>query len=264
MEPGWYVQHTCKWFGGEIWDEKAGKFTMTEKPVVDAYAWIRSYSVRLGEGAANDFRSGFGNFDSPQNPFLTGSVAMVQQGPWMANYIYNLKPSMSTVKWSREEEMKKPLAERLENYEWAVAPFPSTVPGKLVSYCGFDTLVIPRGSKHPHEAFEFIAYVNRQDVMEKLNKLHCKNSPLAKVSDDFLNHHPNPYIKVFEDLANSPDAFTLPKIGIWPEVGAELDQIAQKMTLKLDDPKTALAEAQQRLQEKYDRYLEMQQARKEK
>lgn len=264
LEPGWYVPHTAQWFGGRVFDESAGRFTLTTPPVIQAYDWIRSYAEKLGPEASGEFRSGFGNFDSPQNPFLTGHMVMCQQGPWMANYIYNLKPSMSTVKWPREVEMSKPLHERLENYEWAVAPFPSTVAGKHVTYCALDTLVIPRGAKHPEEAFEFIAYVNRQDVTEKLNKLHCKNSPLAKVSDDFLNNHPNPYIRVFEDLASSPDAFSIPKVPIWPEVAAELNQVAQRMTLKLGDPKTVLAEAQRRLQEKYDRYLEKQRARKEK
>jgi multiple sugar transport system substrate-binding protein len=261
-EPSWYVAHTAKWFGGNVFDESTGQFQLTDPNVVRAYRWIRGYAQKLGPKAAGDFRSGFGNFDSPQNPFLTGDITMCQQGPWMANYIYNLKPSMSTVKWSREVEMTKPLKERLENYEWAVAPFPSTTPGKLVTYCALDTLVIPRGAKHPKEAFEFIAYVNRQDISEKLNKLHCKQSPLARVSDDFLNNHPNPYIKVFEDLANSPDAFAIPKVPIWPEVAAELDQVAQKMTLKLDDPQTVLAEAQARLQQKYDRYVAMQKSRR--
>jgi hypothetical protein len=57
--------------------------------------------------------------------------------------------------------------------------------------------MIPRGSKHPREAFEFIAYVQRQDVMEKLCQSHCKNSPLATQSDDWVFTHPNPFIDVF-------------------------------------------------------------------
>ena len=264
MEPGWWIPHTAYWFGGRLFDDKTHKFTLTDPAVVRAYAWIRGYSVRLGQEATTTFRQGFGNFDSPQNPFLAGTVAMEQQGPWMANYIYNLKPSLSTRKWPRDEELKHPLAERLENYDWAVAPFPSAVPGHpLIAYCGFDTLVIPKGAKHPREAFEFIAYVNRQEVMEKLCKLHCKNSPLAKVSDDFLNHHPNPYIKVFEDLANSPDAFCLPKVPIWAEVSDEMDQVAKKMTQDLADPLSTLTEAQDRLQKKYDRFMEKQQARRQ-
>ena len=60
-------------------------------------------------------------------------------------------------------------------------PFPSAVPGlEDVTFADFDALVIPQGARHKQEAFEFIAYVNRQDVMEKLCKLHCKNSPLAR------------------------------------------------------------------------------------
>jgi len=39
--------------------------------------------------------------------------------------------------------------------------------------------------------------LNRQDVTEKLNMMHCKISPLLNVSDNFRNHHPNPYISVF-------------------------------------------------------------------
>ena len=45
-----------------------------------------------------------------------------------------------------------------------------------------------------------------QDEMEKLANLHCKISPLARVSDEFLTHHTNPYIRVFDALAASPNA----------------------------------------------------------
>ena len=29
MEPGWFVVHTCRWFGGQIFDEKTQKITLT-------------------------------------------------------------------------------------------------------------------------------------------------------------------------------------------------------------------------------------------
>ena len=135
--------------------------------------------------------------------------------------------------------------------EWAVAPFPSAVPGmKDVAYCGFDTLVIPKGCKHKEEAFAFIAYVNRQEVMEKLCNLHSKNSPLAKVSENFLEHHKNPYIKVFEELASSPNAHCPPQIPILPEVVSELDNVKQELSLLHGTPEEALAEAQRRLEKK--------------
>jgi len=159
-------------------------------------------------------------------------------------------------------EMTKSAQERLKNYEWGVAPFPSAVPGlEDVAYCGFDVLAIPRGSKHKNEAFEFIAYVNRQDVMEKLNKLHCKNSPLAKVSDDFLNNHPNPYIRIFERLASGPNAQAAPQIPIMPEVVDEMNALSQQISLLQVKPEEALAKLQVRLQAKYDEFARQQRER---
>src|SRR5581483_7351964 len=97
-----------------------------------------------------------------------------------------------------EDNVYDLLPVRRARAQWAAAPFPSAVPGlNDVTYATFDTLVIPRGAKHKREAFEFIAYVNEQKVMEKLCKMHSKNSPLTAVSDDFLEHNKNPYIDVF-------------------------------------------------------------------
>ncbi len=264
-EPGWYLNYTYLWFGGSIWDEKNQKFTFDNPGVMKSFYWVKSYTDRLGKQAISSFKSGLGNFDSPQNAFLAGTVIMEQQGPWMGNYIYNLKPSMSEVKWKRSIEMTKPLKQRYDNYSWGVAGFPSAVPGlEDVTYAPFDAFVIPRGAKHKKEAFEFIAYVNRQDVMEKINKLHCKNSPLANVSEDFLNNHDNPYIGVFEKLARSPNAHGVPQIPIWPEVASEINAIYQDIINQREpDIEGRAKKVQARLQAKYDLFMSRQAARKE-
>jgi multiple sugar transport system substrate-binding protein len=262
MEPNWYDNYLCFAFGGSFWDEKSKRFTLTSPAVVKAYKWMESYSKWLGKDAMSDFRSGLGNFDSPQNAFLAGQVAMEMQGTFLANFIYNRNPHMSTLLWPKDVEMTKSPEERLKNYEWAVAPFPSAVPGvNDIAYCGFDTLTIPRGAKHKKEAFEFIAYVNRQEVSEKLNKLHCKNSPLSAVSEDFLNHHPNPYIRLFEDLARSPHAQAVPQIPTMPEVVDEMNALNQQVALLQVDPEKALAELQVRMQADYDLFMSRQRAR---
>ncbi len=259
-EPGWYMAYQSYWFGGNLFDEATGRFTFTEPANVRAYEWVQKYSRKLGREAITDFRSGFGSFNTTQNAFLVGKVAMEQQGPWMANYIYNLQPKMSEVNVPRSQEFSLP--DRRENYEWAVAAFPSAVPGlQDVSVCDFDLLAIPRGAKHKREAFEYIAYVNRQEVMEKLCALHCKNSPLAQVSEKFIKTHPNPYIDVFERLSSSPNARGVPKVPIWPQVSDELGVMAQSVISLQSEPGPALAEAQQRMQAKYDSFLRKQKAR---
>ncbi|MDX1933091.1 MAG: ABC transporter substrate-binding protein [Capsulimonadales bacterium] len=263
LEPGQWMPHMPYWFGGSVYDEKTGRLTLTRPEVVRTYDWVRSYSVRLGKDAMTDFTSGFGQFNSTQNAFLSGAVAMEQEGPWMANFIEDLKPSMNRRKFPKEQEKGMSPEERRENYEWGAAPFPSAVPGlDDVTFAAFDVLMIPKGAKHKKEAFEFIAYVNRQDVMEKLTSLHCKNSPLHRVSAGYLRNHPNPYIDVFERLAASPNAHGVPPVPIWPEVSDELTVTTQKIYLLQATPEDALADAQKRLQAKLDAFRARQRLRK--
>jgi len=255
LEPGWFIAHTPYWFGGSVYDPDTGRLKFTDPKIIAAFDWVRSYSEKLGRDSMTEFRSGLGGFNSTQNPFLTGDVAMVLQGPWMANYIENLKPSMNRYKMSKEEEKKLPREERKQNYEWGAAPFPSAVPGlENVAYAGMDVLMIPRGSKHPNEAFEFIAYVQRQDVMERINSMHCKNSPLTNVSESFLDNHPNPYIDVFDKLASSPNARGVPQTPVWPEINDELSNASQRVYLLEAPTQQIMAEAEKRAQEKLDRF----------
>lgn len=256
----WYVPQLSFWFGGDVFDAVTHRMTLDSPATLRAYQWIQSYSKRLGGQPLLNFQNSLGNiFDSPQNPFLTGSLVMEQQGPWMANYIRHLKPSMSEVLCPTSEEWKLP--DRTANYAWGVAPFPSAVPGlENVSYNPFDALMIPAGAKHKTEAFEFIAYVNRQDVAEKLCTMHCKNCQLRHVSEAFLKNHPNPYIAIFQELAASPNAQCVPVCPIWPEVYKELIDTGQAVTLG-EDPAAAVRLAQRRMQERYDRFLAMEQER---
>ena len=61
------------------------------------------------------FESGLANFNSPDNPFMRGKLAMMQQGPWFANMIRQYGPDI----------------------DYGVAPFPSADGGET-SYCGQD------------------------------------------------------------------------------------------------------------------------------
>jgi maltose-binding protein MalE len=122
--------------------------------------------------------------------------------------------------------------------------------------------MIPAGAKHKAEAFEFLAYVNRQDVAEKLCTLHCKNCQLRHVSDDFFKHHPNPYISVFQALAASPNARCVPICPIWPEVFKELTDTTQAVTLG-EDPAVAVKLAQQRMGAQYDRFATLERRREQ-
>ena len=127
----------------------------------------------------------------------------------------------------------------------------------------FDVLVIPRGSKHKREAFEFIAYVNRPEVMEKLNRLHCKNSPRKVVSEQFIFTHPNPYIDIFNRLADSPNAQGSLPTPLAPHVGSELGNAITAIATLSDSVDAAMQTAAERIDRRHAKFQKEEQRRQE-
>jgi ABC-type glycerol-3-phosphate transport system substrate-binding protein len=264
QEPGWWMSMMSYWFYSAPYDREARKITFTAPRTIEAYKWVESFSKRLGPQNIQAFRAANGkdNFDSPISPFFTGAVAMMQEGPWKANYIQRHNPKMSNRRGLSPEELKKlTREERRENCDWGAAPFPDVKGLGNVGCCSFDSLVVPRTGKHKNQAKVFVAYINRPDVMEKLVSLHCKTSSLVRPSRNYIQNHPNPYIEVFEDLASSPNAHTLPPCPIWPEVKADIDYAADRITLNEVDAETALREAEARAQAKVDQFFARQEQR---
>ncbi|HXH59864.1 MAG TPA: ABC transporter substrate-binding protein [Fimbriimonadaceae bacterium] len=242
-EPGWWNWAWGEWFGGKMWN---GKDTITcDSPEnIRGFRWVQSYSKQFGATNLTDFKSGFGKFDSPQNAFMAQKVAMELQGVWMSNFINTYNPQL----------------------QWGAAPFPypadrPDLKGSTIAES--DILVIPRGAKHPDEAFEFIKYVQSQKAMEKLCLGQKKHSPLAKASDQFYEAHPNPFIHLFTDIGKSPNVITTPKIAIWPEYQAELRDAFDQITVEGIDPAVALKRVKDRMQPQLDRYLEQKRLRAE-
>ena len=234
-EPNWWDNMWGCWFGGKLWDDQK-TMTADAPEVLAAYKWVESYPKRFGANQLLAFRDGFGNFASPQNPFFTGRVAMVLQGVWIHNFIKNYAPP---------------------DFEWGAAPFPTTDPKHLhdTTIVGCDVLVIPVGAKHPKEAFEFIAYVNSQKVMEKLCVGQLKFSPLRECTPGFLTNHPNPYIQVFADLAKSPNATAFPRLTTWTQYSNDLVNAVTRIQSGNTSAQEALRDVNQRQQEVFDRVL---------
>lgn len=235
-EPGWWKWAWGCMFGGRLWDGK-GKITANEPENVEGFQWVQDFARKYGPEDIQVFQSGFGNYASPENAFMQSKVAMELHGVYMSYDIQMYTPQLN----------------------WAAAPFP--YPKNRPDMKGWaiadeDVLVIPRGAKHPREAFEFIKYVQSQEPMEKLCLLHRKNSPLALVSDDFWNRHEHRFIRLFDRLARSKSVILSPKLGIWPEYSEELNNAFEEVMLMQKTPKQALDDVTARMQPKLDQYRE--------
>jgi ABC-type glycerol-3-phosphate transport system substrate-binding protein len=193
--------------------------------------WFVSYAAKYGLSHVQKFQGGFGNFSSSENAFFNGKVAMELQGVWLPNFIDRYAP---------------------KDFDWDAAPFPPAVPSdQPITVADADVIGIPAGARHPREAFEFIRYLQSQEGMELLCLLQWKQSPLAKVSDDFYRRHPNKRIRLFYDMAWSPKAVPLPRTGIWQEYQTVLTTAYDNAWGRIQSPRAALAEVQERMAYRY-------------
>ena len=241
-EPGWWSWLWANHFGGRIFDESSNRATVDSAECIRAMEWMQSYTRDLGIDRLKTFAESFGNYFTPENPFLTGKVAMVIQGPWIANLIKAFKP----------------------DHDYGVAPFPTLAGAPADAPVGLidtDVLVIPRGAKNPDAAMEFIAFTQRQDMTEQLATAHCKPSPLATVSESFLTNHPNRGIRVHYDIFKSPGAYVPPRTRVWQQFKDEFDTQVQRLWRLDATPVVALGELQARIQSLVDHSADQQRRR---
>jgi ABC-type glycerol-3-phosphate transport system substrate-binding protein len=239
-EPAWWFYGWGFVFGGELMQ---GERVTTAAPEnIAAYEWVASYSRKLGVDAVQRFRSGFGNFASPQNPFLSGQLAMQLQGVWMYNFVRKFADGML----------------------WGAAPFPAPAARPESRGAGTaeaDVLVIPTGAAHPDEAFEFIKFVSARENMEQLCLGQRKFSPLKEVSTEFWAQHPHPYIRLFAELGAGPNAYAQPKTGVWNLYLREMNYAVDAIQNLRATPEEALQTVEQRMQLAVDREREIAQRR---
>ncbi len=100
LEPGTATNEMGFWFGATIADPTGTKMLINSAEMIAAYNWIRGYSERIGKSQIAEFRSGFNSggislFDTPQNPFLVGSLAIEAQGPWISAFIEKYDPAFN-------------------------------------------------------------------------------------------------------------------------------------------------------------------------
>lgn len=235
-EPGWWSWLWAYHFGGRIFDATTHRAMIDSPENVRAMEWIARSNQELGVKELAKLADGFGNYFTPENPFLTGKVGMIVQGPWIANLVSAFKPDL----------------------DYGVAPFPvasgleNAGGGGAVGLIDTDVLVIPRGARHPEAAMEFIAFTQRQDMTELLARAHCKPSPLLKVSDEFQATHPNRGIAVHRAILASERAFIAPETPVWQRLKDEFDGMVIRIASNTVAANSACADLQHRAQQMID------------
>ncbi len=133
-------------FGGGYLDAKTGAVTANRAENVQALTFYADLVRSMGgRGKVAAFGSGFGQGQGPNHPFFVGKVAMMVNGEWIPSWIERYSPSL----------------------QYGVAPIPyhrGREDRAGTTTISVNMLGIPREAKHPKEAWQFLAWLQRPDV----------------------------------------------------------------------------------------------------
>jgi len=125
-------------YRGSFYDPKTQKVTANDPNAVKALEWMVSYAKKFDVTRINGFAAGFGSRD--QNPFYTGQIAM------------------QCLHISQLDDIKQ----YAPDLDYGLTFLPAPAGGEVhSSWVGGWCLAIPKGSKHPKEAWEFLRWCCR-------------------------------------------------------------------------------------------------------
>ncbi|OGI09762.1 MAG: hypothetical protein A3I68_05355 [Candidatus Melainabacteria bacterium RIFCSPLOWO2_02_FULL_35_15] len=237
--PSWAFGFYGVLFGGK-WGATDGKAITANNPKnIEAWKWTQSFIKKLGGKNIQIFQEEFGNYQGPNNPFYTEKIALEINGVWEGNFIPRFAPHL----------------------KYGVAPMPGK-DGRLITIVDEDCILIPRGSKHPKEAFEFISWLMKPENIEELCIGQYKFSPLVYSDrDEFIKKHPHPYIKTFIDLARSKDAVFFPQATFYEFYRRELKRAFESVVRLNKTPEEALNEVQRKVEIELKRQIKYEKLR---
>ncbi len=220
-------------FGGEFYDTEKERITCGEGPhVLEALKWMKSYADEYGFEAINSFAEGFG--DETDNPFIRGKIAMA------AGHISNLR-------------FFKKYAPDLD-YGAAPFPYPERMGFDHSAWMGGWCVGIPRGSRHPEEAFRFMRWLCSSPEAGRSMVLTTGQFPGFKETSakDLVKEDAKMAI-FYEILQNTKHQRpVMPAQGYFMGV---LDHAVSDVLNDLKTPEQALMDAQRDTQKELDRVL---------
>jgi len=126
-------------FGGELFDEDAHRFTLTDPLNIEGLKWMEKMINQSGGMATyRRFTAQYGKLDSPSNPLFTGKLAMKEDGQWVIQFFKKFAPQI----------------------DYGMFPYPPAVAGgPEVAKLDGSFWAIPVGTEHPDEAWKFLSWL---------------------------------------------------------------------------------------------------------
>lgn len=236
--PQWWPYTWPALFGNTLFDPQTHKATIAEPSGIAAYQWIQDTAARIGLAPARALARTFDrSYHTPNDPFFSDRASMILQGPWLASFARTNAPALEFT---------------------CIAPpvhDPLLDPASPLGIVEADILIVPRGCRHPQEAYDFACFMQQRDVQEELCRAHGKSSPLRDVSPEFYIDHPNPHVRAFDAIIKSTRASILPQTRTWQQY-ADMTSSLFDRAWNGEPVAPAVEQVQRRAQELIDLALE--------
>lgn len=238
-----YYQLWGNIFGGQWYDAAHKKITATDPANIQGLTFLANFWKQYGPSKLDRFQSGFGTYLGPTDPFAQGKIAMLIDGDW----------------WPTDLPKGGKLT--LSNLGGAYIPYPDSKPqlGHISAVFG-DVMFIPKGSKHPDQAWKFINwYMNSEreqlNLPQTLTGYPLLKSALQKNLTGSMGSIP--LVKYFEHVLltvhGMPDPMVMP---ISAKYLKNLDFDASRAIHGQESPSAALQHVQQITQPELDQALQ--------
>jgi len=226
-------------FGGHFFDPQRNRITTSDPRIVEALTWYKHmFDLQGGAQRIDSFSQGYGAYNSANHQFFTGKVAMMISGQWWAGYCKRYRPDM--------------------DFGVAPLPYPDQYPElEGTTYLGGNFVCIPRESRHPREAWQFLRWMQTyraQVLFASLMRGVPNYRPALRDPALTSGDRWNEAFGVVCRVANHPNARFFPALPVNLLYMNELDSAAQYAARGTKTPARALADVQRRVQKELESY----------
>lgn len=212
-------------FGGSWWD-KDGQPTPLNDGNIQAMTWYQDLVNQIGPDKIAKFVAGYGQYQSDQDPFFSGKLAMRIDGEWNGVGIPKVAPDL----------------------EWGVI----TIPGassqfKDTTEVTASTLFIPANSKHKEAAAKFLAYMVSPDAMKAFTVALGNMPALTSLLDSSADYSAIENFSVFAEALKSPNAYAPSSAVSAGEYMTDLNKAFDSIASGNETPKKALEQVESRV-----------------
>ncbi|SHE37033.1 carbohydrate ABC transporter substrate-binding protein, CUT1 family [Caldanaerobius fijiensis DSM 17918] len=238
--PGWWALWDTAFGGNEGYNPNTDKFTFTDPQNVKVMEWFQSYSKKYDISKVDAFNKSNSNTLNNLWPFLSGRVAFAVDGMWRLIDIQKYAPDLQ--------------------YGVIPLPYPKDGGKPNASWINGNFNIIPKGTKHPKEAVQFVlwltGYKNEQvaakDILPPGGWLPA--SPKIAEEPDYQKWVAQiPERKKFVDLMSSPNLQITPVIPVQQYMSDRIGNAEDLVKHLKKQPLQAMIDLQKEVEAEYQK-----------